>query len=272
MMNVTQPAKLHNSLQAITQVWKDQIICFSPQGEGYNAYLVDSRDGSTINYIQASCDQLRHFATNYNSLLIKIKEQYYGYLKEAVLNTVKYEATRRAFKKQHEWIQESYKSLIEQKKLNAQQQSLEINKLKVILQDQKQEITNIKNTYRGQLAAIQAEAILKQKEIEIAQKNREIAQLNQQLQKCDREIKSLKSELNQGLSELKQKYKWLIGQFIQEHTNKQYQNYQNKSLQACLNIFRKAQEKFYSIQDGNQFVQQELNLSNNLKVLPIRSS
>ena len=114
--------------------------------------------------------------------------------------------------------------------------------------------------------------MLEQKEAEIARKNYEIAQLNQQLQECDREINTLKSELDRGLSELKQKYKWLIGQFIEEHNNKQYQNYQNKSLQACLNIFRKAQEKIHSLQDENKFRQQDLQLINNVKMLQIHSS
>ncbi|MGL5834069.1 MAG: hypothetical protein ACRC1Z_12680, partial [Waterburya sp.] len=72
------------SLQEIIQNWKDQIICFSPKGEGYSAYLVDERNRNLINYLHASCDELRHLATNYDSLLIKIKNEHDGYLKEAV--------------------------------------------------------------------------------------------------------------------------------------------------------------------------------------------
>ncbi|MGF1540124.1 MAG: hypothetical protein ACFCU5_06665 [Pleurocapsa sp.] len=87
------------SLQDIVQSWKDRIICLSPKGEGFSAYLVDSTTGELINYLHADCDHLRHLATNYDKLLPKIKFQYNGYLKEAILNTIKYETTRRAFNK-----------------------------------------------------------------------------------------------------------------------------------------------------------------------------
>lgn len=268
----TESIKLTNSLQTITQTWKDRIICFLPQGEGYNAYLLDPQDDKQVDYIRASCDELRHLATNYNLLVGKIKEQYYGYLKEAVLNTVKYEATRRAFRKQHEWIQKSYKSLIEQKKLNALQRSTEIERLNEIVRIQKQEILKIKTENSESSTAIPAEDLLKQKEAEIQRKNQEILRLNQQLQKCDREIHTLKFELSNGLSEIKQKYKWLITQFIREHTNKQYENNHNKSLQSCQNIFKIAQRKIASLQGDKQFVQQEFELINKVKMLPIESS
>ncbi|MGB5636996.1 MAG: hypothetical protein WBM44_27345 [Waterburya sp.] len=267
-MTITKPIKPQNSLQTIIQSWKDQIICFSPQGEGYSAYFVDSRDGSPVNYIRASCDELRHLGTNYNSLLTKIKEQFYGYLKEAILNTIKYEATRRVVRKQHEWIQSSYKIIIEQKELNVEQQSIEIEYLRQIIDQQKQEIAAIKSECRGQLAAIQTEAKLKEKEAEIEQKNSEIARLNQQLQDYDREIDSLKSELSKGLSELKLKYKGLITQFIMSSTKKQQVNNQNKSLQTCKNIFIKAQPKIHSLQCKNKLLKQEnIELQGKVKVV-----
>jgi len=269
-MTVTKPVKLQNSLQAIIQTWKDQIICFPPQGAGCDAHFVDARDGSPINYIHASCDELRHLGTNYNSLLNKIKEQFYGYLKEAILNTIKYEATRRVVKKQHEWIQSSYIKIIEEKELTVEQQSSEIKQLKQIISEQKQEIAAIKTECRDQLAAIHADALLKQKEAEIEQKNNEIARLNQQLQNCDREINSLKSELSQGMSELKLKYKGLITQFIMSSTQEQQRNNRNKSLQACKNIFIKAQHKINSLQCENHFLKQEnLELQGKVKMLRV---
>ncbi|MEM7590715.1 MAG: hypothetical protein AAF383_04210 [Cyanobacteria bacterium P01_A01_bin.83] len=269
-MTVSKPIKLQNSLQQIIQTWKDQIICFSPQGSGYSAYFVDKRDGSPINYIQASCDELRHLGTNYNSLLNKIKDQYYGYLKEAVLNTIKYEATRRVVRKQHEWIQSSYKLIIAQKELNLEQQSSDMENLKQIISSQKLEIAKIKQECRGQLAAIQAEAKIKQKEAEIEQKNSEIARLNQQLQACDREITSLKSELSNGLQELKLKYKGLITQLIISNRSKHQTNSKNKSLQACQNIFIKAQRKINVLQCENKLLKQEnIELQGKVKMLRI---
>ena len=267
MINST---KSRDSLQGIVQSWKDQIICFCPKGEGYNAYLVNIDNGNLINYIHANCDELRHLATNYDLLLVKIKAQYNGYLKEAVLNTIKYEATRRAFKKQHEWIQDSYKILIEQKQINVKQQTKEIEKIKRIINKQKQEITTIKTECRGLLAAIQAETLLKQKEAEIEQKNHEIAKLNQQLQECDREINTLKSELNNGLNKLKLKYKWLITQFIQDRAQKQQVDHKNKSLQSCQNLFKKAQRKIHLLQCENKFLKQEnVNLQGKVKMLRV---
>ena len=269
-MTVTKPVKLKNSLQAIVQSWKDQIICFSPQGEGYSAYFVDSRNGSLVNYIRASCDELRHLGTNYDSLLTKIKEQFYGYLKEAILNTIKYEATRRVVRKQHEWIQASYKNTIEQKELTVEQQSEEIENLKQIIEQQKQEIATIKSECRGQLKAIQIEAKLKQKEAEIEQKNSEINRLKQQLQERDREINSLKSEFNMGLHELQLKYKKLITQFVSNSAEKYQVNSQNKSLQACKNIFIKAQKKINSLQCENKLLKQEnIELQGKVKMLRV---
>lgn len=269
-MTIIIPTQPRNSLQEIIQTWKDQIICLSPKGEGYNAYLVESTNGKLINYIHANCDELRHLATNYNSLLVKIKQKYHGYLKEAVLNTIKYEATRRAFRKQHEWIHNSYKELIEHKKFSAEQQEAEIKQLKQIIDEQKQDIATIKSQCRGQLAAIQAETLLKQKEVEIQQKNNEIARLNQQLQECDREINNLKSEFDVGLHELKLKYKWLISQFIQDRAVKQQMDRKNKSLQTCQNLFKKAQKKINSLQCENKFLQQEnINLQGQVKMLRV---
>lgn len=269
-MTVSKPITKQNSLQKIIQTWKDQIICFSPQGEGYSAYFVDGRSGKLINYLRASCDELRHLGTNYNSLLGKIKEQYYGYLKEAILNSIKYEATRRVVKKQHEWIQSSYSQLIQQKELDAAQQSTKINNLQQIINEQKQEITRIKQECQGQLAAIQAETLLQQKEAVIAQKNREIARLNQQLQDCDRQITSLKSELTLGLQELKLKYKGLITQFIASCTAKQQDTRNNKSLQACQNIFTKVQTRINSLQSNNQLQPADnIELQDKVKILRV---
>ena len=163
---ITRPVRAKDSLQSIIQTWKDQIICLSPKGEGYSAFITDSQQ-NIINYIHATCDELRHSATNYDSLLIRIKQKHEGYLKEAVLNTIKYETTRRAFKKQHEWIQNNYKKLIEQKQLNVEQQATEIKQLKQIISEQQQEVAKIKSECRGQLAAIQAERLLTQKQKEI---------------------------------------------------------------------------------------------------------
>ena len=269
-MTLTKPVRPKYSLQSIIQTWKDQIICLSPKGEGYNAYLVDSRCGSLIDYIHANCDELRHCATNYDSLLIKIKQKYDGHLKEAILNIIKYETTRRAFKKQHEWIQNSYKSSIEQKQLNAEQQAAKIACLKQIISEQKQEISSIKNECRGQLAAIQAENLLRQKEAEIEKKNQEIARLNQKLQESDLEINTLKLELHNGMNELKFKYKWLITQFIQERTEKQKIDNNSKSLQSCQNIFKKAQKKIALLQAENKFLRNEnVDLYNKTKVLRV---
>jgi|GEM_PF-1229712 len=259
-----------NSLQIIVQSWKDQIICFSPQGEGYKAYFVDPRDGRPVNYIHASCDELRHLGTNYNTIFRRIKEQFYGYLKEAILNTVKYEATRRVVRKQHEWIQSSYQNLIAQKELSVEQQSSEIERLKQIIAEQNKSIEGIKGEFQGELMAINEAAILRQREAEIKAKNDEIARLNQQLQECDREINSLRSELDRGLQELRLKYKGLIGQFVKSCVNKQQVDSQNKSLQACKNIFVKAQRKINSLQNDEQsFNKHNTELQGKVKMLRI---
>ena len=270
-MSLAISTKPQGSLQEIIQTWKDQIICFSPKGEGYNAFLLDSQTKESISYLHANCDELRHSATNYDSLLIKIKQKYDGYLKEVVLNTIKYETTRRAFKKQHEWIQNSYRDLLAAKQLDAEQQAAAIQQLKQIISEQQQEVAQIKSECRGQLAAMQAESLLKQKEAEIVRQNQEIARLNQQLQQSDREIDNLKFELNHGLQELKLKYKWLINQFIQDRTAKQKIDNNNKSLAACQRLFKMAQQKINLLQAENKLLQQEnVALYNQTKMIHIR--
>lgn len=269
-MTTVNSTKTRGSLQAIIQTWKDQIICFPPKGEGYTAYMVDSNNGTLINYIHANCDELRHLATNYDSLLVKIKAQYNDYLKEAVLNTIKYEATRRAFKKQHEWLQDSYQTSITQKQTNIEQQTRELQQLKQIISDQKQEVAAIKRQCREQLATIQTENLYKQREAEIEQKDQEIARLNQRLKECDREINTLQSELNNGLNELKLKYKWLIAQFIQDRTQKQQVDHKNKSLQSCQNLFKKAQRQILLLQCENKLLRQEnISQQSNMKMLRV---
>ncbi len=256
------------SLQEIIQSWKERIICMSPKGEGYNAYLVDSSTGDIVNYIHADCDRLRHLATNYDTLLPKIKSQYYGYLKEAILNTIKYEATRRAFKKQHQWIHDSYQHLIEAQKNSIDKQNNDVEHLKAIIKEQKQDIAKLKTECRNNLEQLQADALLKQKQKEIEQKNREIQQLKQKLLESDREIDKLKSEFNSGLRELKLKYKWLIAQFIQERTEQQRQARRNKSLQSCQNLFKKAQDKIKKLQAENANLrQQNTGLNYQLRIL-----
>lgn len=106
------------TLQKVVQTGKDRIVCHPPRGKGGEAYLINSSTGDRVKYIEANCDSLRHNATNYDRLLIEIKAKHTGIYKEAVLNTVKYEATRRAFKTQHEWIHFCYQSLIKQTQPN----------------------------------------------------------------------------------------------------------------------------------------------------------
>lgn len=105
-------------LQEIIQTWKDRIVCHTPRGEGAEAYIINSSTGDRAKYIEANCDSLRHNATNYDRLLTEIKSKHKGVYKEAILNTIKYETTRRAFKAQHDWIHQSYQGLIKQIKTN----------------------------------------------------------------------------------------------------------------------------------------------------------
>ena len=154
--------------------------------------------------------------------------------------------------------------------MSAEQQAIEIAQLKQIIKEQKLEIATIKSECRDRLTAIQTEALLKQKEAEIEHKNSEIAKLNQQLQECDREINHLKCELNNGLHELRLKYKRLITQFILSRSEKQQIDRQNKSLQACKNIFIKAQRKINLLQCENQLLQQKnIELQSKVKLLRI---
>lgn len=262
--------KTRGSLQEIVQNWKDQIICLSPKGEGYNAYLVDSQTGNICNYIHADCDTLRHLATNYDTLLIKIKNQHQGYLKEVILNTIKYEVTRRAFKKQHQWIHDSYQNLIRQKKNNIEQQSCEIEQLKKIVKEHNREISLLKSQCRERLSQLQVDTLIKQKEAELQAKNVEIERLNQKLNESDREIKTLKSELNNGLNELKLKYKWLITQFIQERSEQQKIDRKNKSLKTCQKLFKKAQQRINALNHENRYLKQEnIELQNKIKMLRV---
>ena len=98
--------KTGQNLAAEIIYWVNRIEIFPPfKHEGQNCIL-DTLNNCPTLYMTATCDQLRHGATNYeDELLSEIKATGYSFTwKEAILNTVKYDATRRAFKAQHAWI------------------------------------------------------------------------------------------------------------------------------------------------------------------------
>ncbi|MGF1480179.1 MAG: hypothetical protein ACFB4I_11915 [Cyanophyceae cyanobacterium] len=98
--------KTGQNLTAEMWYWVDKIEIFPPFEHEGQVCILDTRFNQPTPYVTATCDQLRHGTTNYeDELLPAIKATDYPFSwKEAVLNTVKYQATRRAFKAQHEWI------------------------------------------------------------------------------------------------------------------------------------------------------------------------
>ncbi len=146
------------TLQEVIQGWKDRIVCHPPRGEGASAYLIDSNTGDRLKYIEANCDSLRHNATNYDRLLIEIKAKHQGIYKEAVLNTIKYEATRRAFKTQHEWIHHSYRGLISQVKTNHfdRQMLVKIECLNKMVAQRDRELKKLKSQCQSDLKELQS--------------------------------------------------------------------------------------------------------------------
>jgi chromosome segregation ATPase len=145
------------TLQEVIQSWKDRIICHPPSGEGVNAYIINANTGDRLKYIEANCDSLRHNATNYDRLLLEIKIKHTGIYKEAVLNTIKYEATRRAFKAQHEWIHNSYQGLINQVKTNNfdRQMLLKIDSLNKMVATRDRELQKLKSECKDGLQELQ---------------------------------------------------------------------------------------------------------------------
>jgi chromosome segregation ATPase len=145
------------TLQEVIQSWKDRIVCHLPSGEGVNAYIINANTGDRVKYIEANCDSLRHNATNYDRLLLEIKTKHTGIYKEAVLNTIKYEATRRAFKAQHEWIHSSYQGLINQVKTNNfdQQMLFKIDCLNKMVATRDRELKKLKSECKDGLQELQ---------------------------------------------------------------------------------------------------------------------
>ncbi|MEL6496503.1 MAG: hypothetical protein AAFQ41_15475 [Cyanobacteria bacterium J06623_7] len=145
------------SLQEVIQSWKDRIVCHPPQGQGAEAYIINSSSGDRVKYIEANCDSLRHNATNYDRLLIEIKGKHKGIYKEAVLNTIKYEATRRAFKAQHDWIHDSYKDLVKRAKTNNldRQMLVKIECLNKMVATRDRELKQLKSQCKGGLKDLQ---------------------------------------------------------------------------------------------------------------------
>ena len=163
------------SLQEVIQSWKDRIICHTPQGEGKDAYLINSSSGDRLKYIEANCDSLRHNATNYDRLLTEIKAKYKGIYREAILNTIKYETTRRAFKIQHQWIKDSHLNLIEQVKLQtvAPQMIVKVNNLNKLLQLRDRELKTLKTQCKGGLQDLQKQYKKLQRQLEQEKKRRQ---------------------------------------------------------------------------------------------------
>ncbi|MGL5941481.1 MAG: hypothetical protein ACRC2S_14050 [Waterburya sp.] len=145
------------TLEEVIQSWKDRIVCHPPNGEGVNAYIINANTGDRVKYIEANCDSLRHNATNYDRLLLEIKTKHTGIYKEAVLNTIKYEATRRAFKAQHEWIHNSYQGLINQVKTNNfdRQMLFKIDCLNKMVATRDRELKKLKSECKDGLQELQ---------------------------------------------------------------------------------------------------------------------
>lgn len=163
------------SLQEVIQAWKDRIICHPPQGQGKDAYLINSSSGDRLKYIEANCDSLRHNATNYDRLLTEIKAKYKGIYREAILNTIKYETTRRAFKTQHQWIKDSHLNLIEQvKQQNVDIQMMaQLNNLNKLLQLRDRELNTLKTQCKGGLQELQKQYKKLQRQLEKEKKRRQ---------------------------------------------------------------------------------------------------
>ena len=163
------------TLQEVIQGWKDRIVCHPPRGKGAEAYIIDSNSGDRLKYIEANCDSLRHNATNYDRLLVEIKNQHRGIYKEAVLNTIKYETTRRAFKAQHEWIHNSYQGLIDNVKTNNfdRQMLLKIDRLNKIVATRDRELKKLKSQCKGGLQELQTAYQKLQRQFAREQKRRQ---------------------------------------------------------------------------------------------------
>ena len=163
------------TLEEVIQGWKDRIVCHPPRGEGAEAYIINSNTGDRAKYIEANCDSLRHNATNYDRLLIEIKNKHKGIYKEAVLNTIKYEVTRRAFKAQHEWIHNSYKSLINNFKTNNydQQMLVKIELLNKMVATRDRELSKLKAECKGGLKELQKAYKKLQRQLVREQKRRQ---------------------------------------------------------------------------------------------------
>lgn len=163
------------TLEEVIRGWKDRIVCHPPRGEGAEAYIINANSGDRVKYIEANCDSLRHNATNYDRLLTEIKNKHKGIYKEAVLNTIKYEATRRAFKAQHEWIHTSYQGLINNVKTNNydRQMLVKIDSLNKIVAQRDRELKKLKSECKGGLKELQVAYKKLQRELAKETKRRE---------------------------------------------------------------------------------------------------
>lgn len=132
------------NLRAEIDIWADKILLISPQGQGREAYLTDTSTGDPVKYIDANCDCLRHNATNYERLLKEIKKEYSGALKEAILHALKYEATRRAYKRQKQWIEQLHEKELLDLKSKDGKQSKEVRELKQLLEQRSRELNALR--------------------------------------------------------------------------------------------------------------------------------
>ncbi|MDJ0570745.1 MAG: hypothetical protein QNJ53_17105 [Pleurocapsa sp. MO_192.B19] len=194
------------TLQEVIQSWKDRIVCHPPRGEGAEAYIINSSTGDRLKYIEASCDSLRHNATNYDRLLVEIKAKHTGIYKEAVLNTIKYEATRRAFKTQHEWIHNSYQGLINNVKNNNfdRQMLVKIDSLNKMVATRDRELKKLKSECKGGLKELQSAYKKLQRQFEkekqhrqkLGISNKSLGAYKGHFRKAQKKIAFLKTENN----------------------------------------------------------------------------
>jgi flagellar biosynthesis chaperone FliJ len=95
--------------------------------------------------------------------------------KEALLNTIKYESTRRAFKTQHQWIHDSYQLLIKDLKSNSFDREFisQIERLNKLIALRDLELDKLKTQCKGGLRELQVQYKKLQLQLKREQKRRQ---------------------------------------------------------------------------------------------------
>ncbi|ASC71657.1 hypothetical protein XM38_026110 [Halomicronema hongdechloris C2206] len=200
-----------SQIRVLIEKFKLRLEDFPPYERDGKLYFRRTDTGKEISYLKATCDELRHGLTNYETLLAEIKTLSFKHssIRDAVIYAIKYEATRKVYHTQRIELRRYYNALIARLKKG---KIIELRKISGKDKKTQEEIEHLENIRDALLAQV------KQK---------------------DNEIRSLQKQVNEYIG-LCEKY---ARDWSKEKSRRELLGRNNKSLGAYKGLYGQEKKK-----------------------------